>query len=348
MGFQGFIGRIALLVLAVALSSCGGSGSSEAVTATPTFSEGTGTYVGTQTITITDTTSSATIYYTTDGTTPTTASTEYTAPIPVGATLILEAIAVSSGHKDSAVASATYEITPASIPTAGIWLGIDSVSGDNVIALINAAGDAIFVRSRDYTQFAGKLTVTIAAITAPMTGYANFPATFADNSITGTGTFTGTVNQETSIDGQLAFSSAGGTSYPGSYDLGYSPVSTVASSGTAVAGTYTDDSTTDPLAGGTVTITETSATAATIASAGATSGCILSGTISTADATTDIYEVAYSYSGCTGTFSLLNGLALSGLAALNTAVSPVQLLIAVNGPGGGATSYGLESSLSLQ
>jgi hypothetical protein len=74
----------------------------------------------------------------------------------------------------------------------------------------------------------------------------------------------------------------------------------------------------------------------------------MSGMISTADATTDIYEVAYSYSGCTGAFTALNGLAMTGLAALNTNLSPAtQLLIAVNGPSGGSPIYGLVSSLTL-
>lgn len=359
MGFQGFTARLSVALLAVALSSCGGSKSSEPATATPSFSEGTGDYVGTQSITITDTDTSASIYYTTDGTTPTASSTAYVAGTPVSITfsLTLEAIAISSGHRSSSVASATYVITPAAIPTAGLWLGTDTVSGDNVIALINAAGAAIFIRSQDFVQYAGTLTVADENITSTLAGYTDFPATFADGSITGSGAFTGIVNEDTSIDGPLAFTSSASTSYPARFDLGYSPVSiaiptgsTTVSSGAALVGTYTDDHTTDPLAAGTVTIVvnPTNADAATISSSGATSGCVMSGTIATADTTTDVYEVTYSYSGCGGAFSTLNGLSFSGLAALNTSVSPLQLLMAVNGPGGGATSYGLVSSLSLQ
>src|SRR5438876_6163920 len=44
---------------------------------TPTFSPVAGTYVGSQSVTMSTTTNGATIYYTTDGTTPTTASTVY-------------------------------------------------------------------------------------------------------------------------------------------------------------------------------------------------------------------------------------------------------------------------------
>ena len=79
--------------------------------ATPTFSLGAGTYTSAQSVAISDATSGATIYYTTNGTTPTTSSTRYTGPITVSSTETLEAIAVATGDTNSAVASATYTIT---------------------------------------------------------------------------------------------------------------------------------------------------------------------------------------------------------------------------------------------
>ena len=69
-------------------------------------------------MTISDTTGGATIYYTTNGTTPTTASTVYSGPISVASSETLEAIAVASGFSQSAVGTAAYTISSgAAAPT---------------------------------------------------------------------------------------------------------------------------------------------------------------------------------------------------------------------------------------
>jgi len=59
---------------------------------------------------IADATSGATIYYTTNGATPTTSSTKYSKPIRVSATETIEAIAVATGYNTSSTASAKYTI----------------------------------------------------------------------------------------------------------------------------------------------------------------------------------------------------------------------------------------------
>jgi hypothetical protein len=78
--------------------------------AMPTFSPAPGAYTGAQSITISSTTAGATIYYTTDGTSPTTASTPYTGPVTLSKTATLQAIAAASGLTNSAVASGAYTI----------------------------------------------------------------------------------------------------------------------------------------------------------------------------------------------------------------------------------------------
>ena len=81
-----------------------------AALAEPSFSKAAGTYTTAQTVTLTDLTAGVTIYYTVNGTTPTTASTKYTGPISVSKTEKVEAIAVLAGHADSGVASISYKI----------------------------------------------------------------------------------------------------------------------------------------------------------------------------------------------------------------------------------------------
>jgi hypothetical protein len=80
-------------------------------TATPAFSVAAGTYASAQTVVISDATAGATIYYTTNGTAPTTASTVYTGPITVTATETLEAMAAATNTTPSTVATVTYTIT---------------------------------------------------------------------------------------------------------------------------------------------------------------------------------------------------------------------------------------------
>jgi hypothetical protein len=78
------------------------------------FSPKAGRYSAPQPVTITDLVPGATIYYTTDGTAPTTSSPVFTPgnPITVSSTEMLKADAVAPGYVRSAVASATYTIEP--------------------------------------------------------------------------------------------------------------------------------------------------------------------------------------------------------------------------------------------
>ncbi len=79
-------------------------------TATPKFSPAAGTYSASQTVSITDTTGGAKIYYTTDGSMPTTSSPVYSKAISVAATMTINAIAIAPGSAQSTEASAYYKI----------------------------------------------------------------------------------------------------------------------------------------------------------------------------------------------------------------------------------------------
>jgi N-acetylneuraminic acid mutarotase len=82
----------------------------------PSFSVPAGTYSTSQTVTITDAAvteyNNMFIYYTTDGTTPTSSSPVYVNPITVALTTTLKAIAIDPFNDQSAVSSATYTIAP--------------------------------------------------------------------------------------------------------------------------------------------------------------------------------------------------------------------------------------------
>ena len=78
--------------------------------ATPTFSPEAGTYTSAQNVEISTTTTGATIYYTTDGSDPTTSSSEYSSAISVSSNTTIKAVAVATGYDNSSVAEATYTI----------------------------------------------------------------------------------------------------------------------------------------------------------------------------------------------------------------------------------------------
>jgi len=82
---------------------------------TPTISPASGTFYTTQTVILSDTVSGATIYYTTNGATPTTSSTPCANPcsLTVATTATIKAIASGGGFVSSNVALASYTIAAA-------------------------------------------------------------------------------------------------------------------------------------------------------------------------------------------------------------------------------------------
>src|SRR6185503_4510716 len=98
--------------------------------ATPTLNPAAGTYVTSVSVTL-SAAAGASIYYTTDGSTPTTASTLYTGAISVTQSRTIKAIAAAAGMSDSDVASSAYTIkaaTPAISPNGGTYGTTQSVT----------------------------------------------------------------------------------------------------------------------------------------------------------------------------------------------------------------------------
>lgn len=103
--------------------------------ATPTLSPAPGNYTSPQNVALSDSTPSATIFYTMDGSTPTTSSATYSGPIAIASTTTIKAIAAASGLANSAVGSGTYVIgttptaaTPMFNPSPGTYTGTVTVT----------------------------------------------------------------------------------------------------------------------------------------------------------------------------------------------------------------------------
>jgi len=105
-------GQASITVVPTATGTLTVKAAAAGVTATVSFTiaatSGTAAEPGvSQVITISEATSGATVYYTTNGTTPTTSSTKYTGPITLTGSETLKFIAVAPGYTNSAVRSVT-------------------------------------------------------------------------------------------------------------------------------------------------------------------------------------------------------------------------------------------------
>ena len=79
--------------------------------ATPVASPAAGTYDAAQSVILTTSTTGADVYYTIDGSTPTSSSTKYTSAISISETTTIKAIAIKTGKPDSDVLTAAYVIS---------------------------------------------------------------------------------------------------------------------------------------------------------------------------------------------------------------------------------------------
>jgi hypothetical protein len=129
--------------------------------AAPTFSPSAGTYTSGQTVTIADASAGAAIFYSLNGSTPTTSSLPYTGPIVLANSATIQAIASASGGAVSGIASSTYAfvaLPPTMTPAAG------SYSGTQTVTLATASpGAKIF-----YTTNGAKANASSTLYTGPI------------------------------------------------------------------------------------------------------------------------------------------------------------------------------------
>lgn len=196
--------------------------------ASPIFSLIAGTYIAGSPLIMSNGMSAASIYYTTDGSTPTPASNLYTGPITLNSTETLQAMATAPGYRNSGVNSVSYQVVdppavPVFSPPSGTYTSVQSVTLTD-----STAGTSIgyntdpTVSSPNWTTYTGPITVSssgtlgaVAAISAPassvLDGIAIFNGGYVDSS---EATATYTINLP-----------------PPSFNFGASPSSLTVSSG---------------------------------------------------------------------------------------------------------------------
>ena len=129
------------------------------VATTPSISPVTGVYPGAQTVSISDTQAGVSLYYTTDGTAPTTSSTPYTAPFQVLSSTTVQAIAAATGYTNSAVAtsvitisaiSSAYVVQSFEIPNNGSTNGYPYNITGNFVANTTAGNTLVMFGTNSY------------------------------------------------------------------------------------------------------------------------------------------------------------------------------------------------------
>ncbi len=109
-----------------------------------------GSFTSAQTVTITSNDANAAIYYTTDGSTPTSSSTKYAGPVSVSRTLTLRALAIDNAGNVGNIAAVSFVI---GLPTSSLTMGtpapaIVSYGGTtNLSGLLTGSGSGLVART---------------------------------------------------------------------------------------------------------------------------------------------------------------------------------------------------------
>ena len=287
--------------------------------ATPVISPSGGTFTSAPSVTITDATTGASIYYTTDGTAPTTSSTLYSTAFTVSQSETVTAMASASGYSQSAPASAVFTITvaPPAIsvtPTTTVAFGSVAVgsSASQNFTVQNTGGGTLTGTASVAAPFSiasgGSYSLTAGA---SQTVTVKFSPTVAQ-SYSQSVTFTGGAGASRTVTGT-------GTAAPA---ISVSPTTTVAFGSVAVGSSSTQNFTVQNTGGGTLTGTASVAAPFSIASGGSYSlaaGATQTVTVKFSPTVAQSYSQSVTFTGGAGASRTVTG---TGTAASAISVSP--------------------------
>ena len=212
------------------------------------------------------------------------------------------------------------QYTETSGPTAGDAIkayAIVDESGSFYFALQNQNNGCAEVGFGQTTVTGNSISgnIDVAAVTFSTTPGVNTNCTFPDGSTSGTGIISGTVTQGYSMTLTDSATTSNGTAlgtetHTWTFNSLYDNPSSLA----AVSANYADGSDTLSIAGNGVIFEQDP-----------TTGCVLNGQISIINAAYNAYSMSLSFANCTGSAAAANGYTMTGLATLDTTVSPAQL-----------------------
>ena len=202
-----------------------------------------GTYTGPVSVSLSTTTTGGSIYYTTNGSTPTASSTLYSGtPLNFAATTTLKAITIASGFTNSAVTTQVYTVqaaTPAAAPVAnppgGSYIGSVSVSlstattGGSIYYTTNGSTPTASSTLYNGTPLNFAATTTLKAITIA-SGFTDSAVTTQNYSVSPGGGGGASFQQSSGANGLVEIEaedydanvSQGGHSWTPVYPLGFS------------------------------------------------------------------------------------------------------------------------------
>jgi hypothetical protein len=239
--------------------------------------------------------------------------------------------ACGGGGDGEGTSSGVSTTTTTNASIGGIWEGTNTVNGVTVQSLVLASPGGQFYSAGLNTSnncadvATGTVTTSgdsfsgsaIAAVVSVATSSSvQTDCTFPDGSTSGTGTISGTVAPGVSLTVTDSFTTAKGETIPAATGtLSFNTLYNETSSLSKLAGNWT----------GPTGIVTTINSDGSFFAQDPSSGCVVNGQYSIINPSYNVYAGSATYSNCTGSAAILNGVTATGLATLNDQVSPSQL-----------------------